>query len=138
MQHKMIFISTLVPASANIPHCYCMVKGASDNPISSGVERQCNNFCWVPLREFLKRSMRMQIMTFPLTYFNFFLLQHHPSITLQYIIYCLVQYITILTDRFTELWNSQYPNNCKKSGASLKQWAIVRWCHQCIFSIFDL
>lgn len=41
----MIFISTLVPASDNIPHSYGAVKGAGDNPVSSGVKRQCNNFC---------------------------------------------------------------------------------------------
>lgn len=66
MQSKIIFISALVPASANIPYCYCMVKGASDDPVSSGIERQSNNFCWVSLREFLERSMKIQIMTFPL------------------------------------------------------------------------
>lgn len=66
MQSKILFISALVPASANIPYCYCMVKGASDDPVSSGIESQSNNLCWVPLREFLKRSMRIQIMSFPL------------------------------------------------------------------------
>lgn len=66
MQSKIIFISAVVPASANIPYCHCMVKGTSDDPVSSGIERQSNNFCWVPLGEFLKRSMRIQIITFTL------------------------------------------------------------------------
>lgn len=66
MQSKIIFISALVPASANIPYCYCMVKGASDDPVPSGIERQSNNFCWVPLREFFERSMRIHIITFSL------------------------------------------------------------------------
>lgn len=64
MQSKIIFISALVPASANIPYCYCMVKGASDDPVSSGIERQSNNFCWVPLREFLKGVWEYTLLLF--------------------------------------------------------------------------